>query len=59
MDKSKIIEQLTEIVIAYGPKLLGAIAVWIIGGWVIKAINRGFVNRLDKRDTDPSLKPFL
>jgi len=30
----------------YGPKLIGSITVWFIGGWVIKAIARGVESAL-------------
>lgn len=52
-------EQLTNVVYTYGPKLVGAIIVWIIGGYIIKVLIRSFSKMLEKRDTDASLKPFL
>ena len=45
--------------VEYGPKLLGAILVLIIGSWVIKVIMKNFTKILDKRKIDDSLKPFL
>lgn len=48
-----------DFVMTYGPKLIGAIVVWIIGGMIIKALNKAFIKGLDKNNTDPSLKPFL
>jgi|MDTG01.1.fsa_nt_gb small conductance mechanosensitive channel len=59
MDVEKILEKIINMGVEYGPKLLGAILVWIIGSWVIKAIMKNFVKVLDKRDMDASLKPFL
>jgi len=59
MNVEQIINQLTEIVVEYGPKLLGAIAVWIIGGWIIKALIRGFGRIMDRSKMDASLVPFL
>ncbi len=59
MDLDSIIEQANEIVLTYGPKLIGAIVVWIIGGFIIKALVNGFNKVLDKRKIDESLKPFL
>ena len=59
MNTEKMITQGTEMAIFYGPKLIGAIAVWIIGGWVLKAIGRGVEKALTKGKTDPSLMPFL
>ncbi len=59
MDISNILTQLERIVFYYGPKLIGAIIVWIIGSIVIKAIIKSFNRMLDKKETDESLKPFL
>ncbi len=59
MNLEYINEQATQLVIEYGPKLIGAILVWIIGSIVVKTITNTFVKILDKRNTDPSLKPFL
>jgi small conductance mechanosensitive channel len=59
MNTEEIFNQMNELVLSYGPKLIGAIAVWIIGGWVIKLLTKGFKSMMDKRDLDDSLKPFL
>lgn len=59
MNTQEFLNQVTEIAVEYGPKLIGAIVVWIIGGWIIKALTKGFGKMLDKRKTDESLKPFL
>lgn len=59
MNSEQILNQITEIVIEYGPKLIGSIAVWIIGSWIIKAVTNGFGKILEKRKTDDTLKPFL
>ena len=59
MNTEQILNQGTQIVIEYGPKLIGAVIVWIIGSWVIKMVTKGFGKVLDKREVDPSLKPFL
>ncbi len=59
MNTEQILEQINELVLSYGPKLLGAIAVWIIGSWVIKALVNAFNRVMDKNQTDESLKPFL
>ena len=59
MNTEQILNQATQIVIEYGPKLIGAIVVWIIGSWVIKMITKGFSKMMDNRGIDPSLKPFL
>jgi small conductance mechanosensitive channel len=59
MNTEQILNQINELILNYGPKLLGAIAVWIIGSWVIKALSNGFNRMMEKNQTDESLKPFL
>ena len=59
MNTDKILEQLTQVGVEYGPKLIGAIVVLIIGGWVIKALTRTIGKLMDKSKMDESLKPFL
>jgi len=59
MNTDKIVDQLIQIGVDYGPKLLGAIAVLIIGGWVIKGMIRAFGKMMNKSKMDDSLKPFL
>ena len=54
-----ILERIEDIVLIYGPKLLGAIAVLIIGLWLVGFLTRNFSKILDKRNVDPSLKPFF
>ena len=54
-----IVNQLTEIVTQYGPKLVGAIVILILGLWIVKGLTKGFVRLLDKSKTDESLKPFF
>lgn len=55
----QILAQLTRIAVEYGPKLIGAVVVWVIGTWIIKAITGAFGRMMDKSKTDDSLKPFL
>ncbi len=59
MNLDTILKKISEIAIEYGPKLIGAIVVLIIGSWVIKLIVKKFDSILIKRDTDASLRPFL
>jgi small conductance mechanosensitive channel len=59
MSQEQILSQVTAIALEYGPKLIGAIVVWIIGSWIIKAVVKGFSKMMDKGKTDPSLKPFI
>lgn len=59
MSIGQILNQLTGIAVEYGPKLIGAVIVWIIGTWVIKALTGAFSRMMDKSKTDASLKSFL
>ncbi|MGC6434016.1 MAG: mechanosensitive ion channel family protein [Crocinitomicaceae bacterium] len=54
-----LFDKATEIAVTYAPKLIGAIIIWIIGGWVIKGLINTFTRMLDKSNADESLKPFL
>lgn len=54
-----LFNKVTDIAITYAPKLIGAIIVWIVGGWIIKGLVKAFSRMLDKSNTDESLKPFL
>jgi small conductance mechanosensitive channel len=59
MDFQNILTRINDIVLNYGLKLIGAIVVLILGSWIIKLLTRAFRNILEKRNTDPSLNPFL
>lgn len=59
METGEIIDQLVKITIEYSPKVIGAIAVWIIGSILIKGLTNAFDKIMDKRKIDASLKPFL
>ncbi len=55
----KYTDQLIEMAVQYGPKLILAILTLIIGLWVIGAVLKGLGKVLEKREVDPSLTPFL
>jgi small conductance mechanosensitive channel len=59
MEPEDITNQATEIALTYGPKVIAAIAVWIIGGWIIKIILNSIIKVMEKSNTEPSLKPFV
>ena len=59
MDWDKYYDKFIELVLTYGPKLVGAILVWVVGSMVIKIMVKGFEKFLTKREIDPSLQPFL
>ena len=48
-----------DLVMVYGPKLLGALVALIIGLWVIRWVMRLVTNVLTKSNVDASLVPFL
>ncbi len=52
-------EKLVEFLVDYGPKVLGAIVVLIIGLWIIGHITKVIKNTFEKREMDPSLRGFL
>lgn len=52
-------EKVVDLVLFYGPKLVGAILVWIVGSIIVKFLAKTFSRILDKRKVDDSLKPFL
>jgi len=52
-------DMLLDVVYAYGPSLLKAIAVLILGLWVVKLIGSGVKKVLNKSNVDPSLQGFL
>lgn len=54
-----IYDKVIDLILMYGPKLVGAILVWIVGSIVVKFLSKTFNRILDKRNIDPSLKPFL
>lgn len=59
MDIQKWIDKGYELIIDFGPKVLAALAIWIIGSWVISVLLKGVRKGMDKKDYDTSLKKFL
>lgn len=59
MNPEEIVSMAQSIALEYGPKLIGAVAVWIIGGFVIKILVKALSKGLEKAKVDASLKPFL
>lgn len=52
-------EQIYDVVMFYGPKLIGAIITLIIGMWIISIIRNTLRKRFEKKNVDPSLRGFL
>jgi small conductance mechanosensitive channel len=59
MDLNNLITKGSELGLEYGLKLLAALAVWVIGGWIVKALVNAFNRIMEKSGTDASLQPFL
>ncbi|WP_178985951.1 mechanosensitive ion channel family protein [Winogradskyella helgolandensis] len=59
MDTQKWIDAGYNFIIEFGPKVLGAIVIWIIGSWVIKMLLKGITKAMNKGNYDESLKKFL
>ena len=52
-------DKFSDFIYSYGPNVIGAILVLIIGLWVIKLLMGGFRRMTRKQDMDPSLQGFL
>lgn len=59
LDPGKMIDSATDLALLYGPKLIGAIVVWIIGSWIIKVLLSALNKIMAKSNVDNSLRPFL
>jgi len=59
MDTQKWINEGYNFIIEFGPKIIGAILIWVIGSWAIKMMLKGLKKVLNKGDYDESLKKFL
>ena len=55
----KYLDKLIEIVVLYGPKLIGAIIVLIVGLFVVKVAVNTISKVMEKKNVDPSLRPFI
>jgi small conductance mechanosensitive channel len=59
MDIDSIKDLVIGLVTDYGIKILGAIAIWVIGSWIVKKMIKGINLVMDKRGFDESLRKFL
>lgn len=55
----ELLEQVRELAVSFGLNLIAAIAVLVIGIWVIKIIRRVVEKQLSKREVDQTLVSFL
>ncbi|UOB18965.1 mechanosensitive ion channel family protein [Abyssalbus ytuae] len=59
MDIETWINKGIESAMLYGPKIIMAIIIWIIGFWLINKLMKRVAYLMEKRDYDPSLRKFL
>ncbi len=59
MDLERWIDKGYALIMDFGPRVLAAIVIWIIGSWVIKMLLKGITKAMNKKDYDESLKKFL
>jgi len=52
-------QQITDMIVAYAPRVLGAILVLIIGFWIVGMITRGVRSIMVKNGIDETVVPFL
>ena len=53
------IDRAYELIILFGPKVLAAIVIWVLGSWIIKLLIKGLNKIMDKGHYEVSLKQFL
>jgi small conductance mechanosensitive channel len=59
MDINKLYSRAYDWLISYGPRFLVGLAVLFIGLWLIKLFSKWSTNRMQKKEVDPTVKPFL
>jgi len=59
MDTQRWIDEGYKLIVEFGPKLIAAILIWIIGSWIIKLIIKAVRKAMTKAEYDESLKKFL
>ena len=53
------LQQISDMILGYLPQVIGAILTLIIGFWIIGRITNFFQRTLEKRNIDPTIRPFL
>ncbi|TXD82468.1 mechanosensitive ion channel [Subsaximicrobium wynnwilliamsii] len=59
MELERWINKGYELLIEYGPKVIAAILIWIIGSWIARMLIKGIRKTMESRDFDISLRKFL
>jgi len=58
-DFSYLYNKAIDFAVNFGPKVIGAIVVLIIGLWIVKKATKSISKLMEKRGVDASLRPFL
>ena len=59
MNITQLYEDIQSFIFGFGPKILCAIAVWIVGSWIINLAIKALKKIFDRTKLDKSLKPFI
>jgi len=59
METQQWIDAGYNLIVEFGPRLIAAILIWIIGSWIIKMLIKGVSTGMIKANYDESLKKFL
>ncbi len=59
MDSNALIQQTSDFALTYGPKLLTAIGILILGYWLAKIVSSLLVRTLNARSIDPTVSTFV
>ncbi|HOE04625.1 MAG TPA: mechanosensitive ion channel [Bacteroidales bacterium] len=59
MDAKPIFDKLIDLALSFGPKVLGAILVLVLGLWIIKLVTRSMRKVMNKRNTNKELRTFF
>ena len=59
METQKWIDAGYNLIIEFGPKIIGALLIWVIGSWIVKLMLKGIRKAMNKANYDESLKKFL
>ncbi len=58
-DPNEFLNNLLQSAIDFGLKLLAAIAIYVVGAWIIKKIKTALVKLFEKRETEGTLATFI
>lgn len=59
LNANTYIDSALDLILKYGPKVVLAIVTLVVGFIVIKSITKGSKRLMERRKTDPTLRPFL